>query len=111
MEIFPRVSESSIAKNDSNVYPLKITNSHYLLLNTHSSNPPLPPPPSIPSVIKRGIDFLKFGSKGGDEIYFLKREGLTKGGDCLRGISLPICLNFRYHFLKFQNIKSESHSY
>ena len=26
--------------------------------------------------LKGGIDFLKFGNKGGDEIFFLEREGL-----------------------------------
>ena len=34
----------------------------------HSLNPP--------PFTKGGIDFLKFGSKGGDEIFFLEREGL-----------------------------------
>ena len=33
MEILPRISESCITKMNSNVYPLKNTNSHYLLLN------------------------------------------------------------------------------
>ena len=32
-----------------------------------------PPPPHL---TKGGIDFLKFGNKGGDEIFFLEREGL-----------------------------------
>ena len=36
----------------------------------HSSNPPPPP------FIKGGIDFLKFGNKSGDEIFFLEKEGL-----------------------------------
>ena len=29
-----------------------------------------------PTFIKKGIDILRFGSKGRDEIFFLKREGL-----------------------------------
>ena len=42
-----------------------------------------------------GIDFLKFGNKGGDEIFFLEREGWTKGGDCLeRGGFFTFILNF-----------------
>ena len=32
-------------------------------------------PPS-PILYKEGIDFLKFGNKGGDEIFFLERKGL-----------------------------------
>ena len=36
----------------------------------HSSTP-------LPPFIKgEGIDFFKFGNKGGDEIFFLEREGL-----------------------------------
>ena len=35
---------------------------------THSSNPP--------PFIKGGTDFLKFDNKGGDETFFLEREGL-----------------------------------
>ena len=33
-----------------------------------------------PSPYKGGVDFLKFGNKGGDEIYFLEREGLLRKG-------------------------------
>ena len=38
MEILPRISESCIAKNEmnSNDYPLKNTNYHYLLLTVKS---------------------------------------------------------------------------
>ena len=41
----------------------------------HSSN-------ASPPFIKggRGIDFLKFGNKGGDEIIFLETQGLDKRG-------------------------------
>ena len=37
----------------------------------HSLNPPPPPP-----LQRRVIDFLKFGNRSGDEIFFLGREGL-----------------------------------
>ena len=38
----------------------------------------------------KGTDFLKFGNKGGDEIFFLEREG-----DCLeRGGFVTFILNF-----------------
>ena len=37
----------------------------------------------VPLQREGGIEFLKFGDKGGDEIFFLEREGWTKGGDCL----------------------------
>ena len=30
-----------------------------------------------PPLQKGGIDFLKFGNKGGDEIFFLEREELN----------------------------------
>ena len=44
-------------------------------IHNHSSNTPLPPP--FPSYLQRGgIDFLKFLNKGGDEIFFLERDGL-----------------------------------
>ena len=33
-------------------------------------------PPHPPPFTKGGIDFLKFGNEGGDEIFFLEREGL-----------------------------------
>ena len=35
---------------------------------------PLPPPPFL----YRGIEFLKFGNKGGDKRFFLEREGLER---------------------------------
>ena len=38
-------------------------------MKVHSSNP-------SPPFTKGGIDFLKFGNKGGDEVFFLEREGL-----------------------------------
>ena len=41
-------------------------------IHNHSSN--TPPPPLL--FTKGGIDFLKFCNKGGDEIFFLEREGL-----------------------------------
>ena len=34
------------------------------------------PPPSHPPLQRGGIDFLKFGNKGGDKTFFLEREGL-----------------------------------
>ena len=39
-------------------------------------NMPCPQPPPPPHFIKRGIEFVIFGNKGEDEIFFLERVGL-----------------------------------
>ena len=38
----------------------------------HNSNPP----PPLTKWGGGGVDFLKFGNEGGDEIFFLEKEGL-----------------------------------
>ena len=43
---------------------------HYSIVRT------LLPLPPLSFFINGGIDFLKFDNKGGDEIFFLEREGL-----------------------------------
>ena len=47
---------------------------HCVMIENISSNNIVQTPPY--SIIKGGIDFLKFGNKRGDEIFFLEREGL-----------------------------------
>ena len=48
-----------------------------------------PPPPLMKDGRSgEGTDFLQFGNKGGDEIFFLESErGWTKGTDCLERVT------------------------
>ena len=56
------------------IYMIYQNNTTNLLLSTIIVR--TPPPPSFIMGGGGGIDLLKFGNKGGDEILFLKREGL-----------------------------------
>ena len=72
-----KVRISSRAITNNGVVREKIINSGMdLIAISLTSGIVRPPPP--PLFLYRGIEFLKFGNKGGDNRFFLQREGLER---------------------------------
>ena len=73
-----KVRISSRAITNNGVVREKITNSGIDLIAISLTSGIVRPPPPPPLFLYRGIEFLKFGNKGGDNRFFLQREGLER---------------------------------
>ena len=71
-----KVRISSRAITNNGVVREKIINSGIDLIAISLTSGIVRPPP--PFFLYRGIEFLKFGNKGGDNRFFLQREGLER---------------------------------
>ena len=70
-----KVRISSRAITNNGVVREKIINSGIDLIAISLTSGIVRPPPLF---LYRGIEFLKFGNKGGDNRFFLQREGLER---------------------------------